>query len=117
MTLGLSMITNKADKTIEFLDKYGKYFDKWFITVADKDKEQYLILNKLMYDKINLSYYKWNDDFAAARNFNLDQITTDYWFWADDDDDIINPERLAELVNFMQQNRMEVLQFKYDYDQ
>lgn len=119
MTLGLSMITNSADKTITFLDKYGKYFDEWFITVADKDQKQAFILTDKYKTKTNvhITYYKWTDDFAAARNFNKEQITTDYWFWADDDDDIINPERLPELVKYMEQNSLDIIQLKYDYAQ
>lgn len=123
MSLGLSMITNKAEATIKFLEAYGQYFDKWFITVADKDKKQRQKLvtwdNTLPIGnhKLQPSYYKWTDDFAAARNANLRTVDTDYWFWADDDDTIQNPERLADLVRFMQSNDLDVVQLKYDYAQ
>lgn len=123
MTLGLSMITNNAEATIAFLNKYGQYFDKWFITVADKDQEVLSELGRKYTEsvyiepKMQLSYFKWTDDFAAARNYNLKQIDTDYWFWADDDDQIQNPDHLKEVVNFMTQNSVEVVQFKYDYAQ
>lgn len=120
MTLGLSQITNDAEATIKFLEKYGQYFDEWFITVADKDKKQLVKMAEYQNkhtDKLHVTYFKWCDDFAAARNKNLKQIDTDYWFWADSDDDIENPERLQELVKFMAQNDIDVIQLKYDYAQ
>lgn len=118
MSLGLSQITNDADATIKFLEAYGQYFDKWFITVADKDKKQYTKLTEYKSPKqLVLSYFKWTDDFAAARNANLKTIDTDYWFWADSDDTIENPERLPEIVRYMQQNAVDVIQLKYDYAQ
>jgi len=116
MTLGLSQITNDADATLNFVAKYGKYFDKIFITVADKTKKQYNILKDRL-PEANITYFKWIDDFAAARNFNLEQIDTVYWLWADSDDEIENPERLPEIVKYMAQNDLDLVQLKYDYAQ
>lgn len=121
MTLGLSQITNDSNATIMFLRNYGRYFDKWFITVADKDKKVYNHLSSWASsegtDKLDLTYFKWKDDFAAARNYNLKQVDTGHWFWADTDDTIENPERLKELVKLMEQEGIEVIQLKYDYAQ
>ena len=122
MTLGLSQITNDAKATIAFLEAYGRYFDQWFITVADKTPKQGDLLQAWAETndpdkKLTTNYFKWVNDFAAARNFNLDSITTDYWLWADSDDQIINADRLPELVRYMQQNDLDVVQLKYDYAQ
>lgn len=122
MTVGLSQITNDAEATIKFLEKYGQYFDKWFITVADKDKKQFEKLKTWItpqrdHAKLVLGYYKWTDDFAAARNANLETIDTDYWFWADSDDELVNPERIPELVKFMAARDLDFIQLKYDYAQ
>jgi len=117
MTVGLSQITNDAKATQKFIQKYGQYFDKYFITVADKNKTQYYELQKLDDPKLELSYFKWIDDFAAARNFNKEKIDTDYWFWADSDDDIIYPERISELVKYTVKNELDIVQLKYDYAQ
>lgn len=122
MTLGLSQITNDAVATIKFLESYGHYYDKWFITVADKDKKQYLAIEAWhkrtpATGKLQLSYYKWTNDFAAARNLNLDTIDTDYWMWADSDDTIEHPERIRELVDYMHGHQVDVIQLKYDYAQ
>lgn len=124
MTLGLSQITNDAEATIKFLEKYGKYFDEWFITVADKDKKQYNRLRALWttHQKLELSYFKTpakpeDLDFSAIRNFNLEQITTDYWFWADSDDEIIRPKHLKDLLDYASKGSIDVIQLNYDYAQ
>jgi tetratricopeptide (TPR) repeat protein len=123
VSLGLSQITNDAEATIRFLVYFGKYFDKWFITVADKDKKQLKRLQEWyeqadeLWPPAEFSYFKWTDDFAAARNFNLEQIDTDYWFWADSDDTIENPEHIQEVVKYMQANSLDVVYLRYDYTQ
>lgn len=117
MSLGLSQITNDAQGTISFINKYGELFDKYFITVADKDKTEYKKLEALKDDKYVLSYFKWCDDFSKARNYNLKTIDTDYWFWADTGDEIVNAERIPELVKYMQGTGIEVLQLNYNYAQ
>jgi len=117
MTIGLSQITNNAKATQKFLNKYGQYFDKWFITVADKDKKEFDKLKQIKDDKLQLSYFKWVDNFAKARNYNKKQIDTDYWFWADSDDDIIYPERIKDLVGYMVKADLDIIQLKYDYAQ
>lgn len=117
MTLGLSQITNDAEATTLFLAKYGKYFDKWFITVADKNKAEYEKLKGRMRKDDVLTYFKTPPkpedlDFSAARNFNIESIDTDYWFWADSDDDIVNPENIRGLMG-----ESDVVQLNYDYAQ
>lgn len=121
MSLGLSMITNNAKETIAVLEKYGKYFDKWFITVADKDKKQLKVLENHFdikdFDKLQVSYFKWTDDFAEAREYNREQIDTTYWMWLDSDDTIINPEQIPAVVQYMDRNGLDIVQLKYDYAQ
>ncbi|WP_192811454.1 glycosyltransferase [Alicyclobacillus hesperidum] len=48
--------------------------------------------------------YEWNDDFAAARNFALDQVSSDWVLWVDADEvlfeeDVHNPRIVAGLFN------------------
>ena len=124
-TIGLSQITNDGIGTIKTLEQYGQYYDKWFITVADKGKHAERVYSQIftwakeneVSDKLVLTKYKWNDDFASARNFNLKSIDTEYWNWIDVGDEIVNPHRIQDIVKFMQQTRVEVVQLKYDYAQ
>lgn len=37
-------------------------------------------------DQVHIHHFKWIDNFAAARNFALPMITSDYWAWLDLDD-------------------------------
>ena len=45
-------------------------------------------------------FYKWNDDFSAARNFSLEKAGCDFVMWLDADDVISdeNCEKIRELV-------------------
>lgn len=122
MTLGLSQITNDAVATKAFITKYGQHFDKYFITVADKTKKEFYELQKLEDPKLVLTYFKIPKapedlDFSAIRNFNLESIDSDYWFWADSDDDIMDAEKLPDLVKYVSVNGVDVIQLNYDYAQ
>jgi tetratricopeptide (TPR) repeat protein len=122
MTLALAMISNKPEQVKTFIAKYGQYFDKYFITVANQTKAPYYELQKLEDKKLVLNYFKTPKlpedlDFAAIRNYNHKFIDTDYWFWADDDDDIINPDRLKDLATYCSANNVDVMQLNYDYAQ
>lgn len=115
--ISLSMITNDAEATTAILDKYGNHFDKWFITVADKDKKQYTMLDQWNTNqpKMNLSYFKWEDNFGKAREFNRQQIDTEYFMWIDSDDEIVNPENIPEIVNMMSTEALDAVYMRYDY--
>lgn len=117
MTVGLSMITNDAKATIRILEKYGRYFDKWFITVADKDKKQHELLRAGLVDeeKLVLTYFKWNDNFGKARLFNQKQIDTDYFFWMDSDDELEDADRIPEVLRYMEANGLDMVQLVYKY--
>lgn len=119
-SLGLALITNDAEAAKEIHDKYSHYFDKVFITVADKNKKQFdnLISNSFAdRDEVDITYFKWCDHFGKARQFNHEQIDTDYFFWMDTDDVIVHPEKLRDLVELMQQENLDALYMRYDYMQ
>lgn len=112
--ISLSMITNDADRTIKILEKYGQHFDKWFITVADKDKSEYKKLEGYN-DKLNLSYFKWVDHFGKAREFNRKQIDTEFMFWCDSDDEVEGLENIPELIQHMEENSLDAIYAMYKY--
>lgn len=121
MTLALSMITNDAGGAARIIEKYSDYFDRIYITVADKNRKEFSTLQdfKQRFDpaKIKLTYFKWCDDFGKAREFNREEIDTDYWFWMDDDDEIENPEKLRDIVEYMESKDLDVVRFMYNYYQ
>ena len=45
----------------------------------------------------NIYHYPWNDDFAAARNFICEQVSTEYWMWLDADD-VVPSESITAIL-------------------
>lgn len=45
----------------------------------------------------HIYHYPWNDDFAAARNFICEKLTTEYWMWLDADD-VVPSESIAAIL-------------------
>lgn len=114
-TIGLAIITNELEETEKLIETYSPYFDKFFITVADKNRKVYDQLKASHHDKVELSFFKWVDHFGKARLFNQKQVTTDYWMWMDTDDEITNPEKLKEIIDQMSTNGIDVMFMNYDY--
>lgn len=118
MTISLAMISNRPEAAKKIIKDYGAYFDKIYLTIADKDKKVFNQLRHELTDpKIKLSYFKWVKHFGKARAFNLKQIKTDYWFWIDDDDTIDHPELIRPLAKQMADNEIDVVFLNYDYYQ
>lgn len=116
--ISLSMITNNAEATADIVAKYGEYFDKFFITFADKNKKELMKFTQIgSYSsfKMNLSYFKWEDNFGKAREYNRQQIDTEYFMWIDSDDEIVNPENIPDLVRYMENMDLDALYMRYDY--
>lgn len=62
------------------------------------------------------SFWKWNDNFSDARNFNFSQATGDYVFWLDADDIVKGGVHLRELVATMEEKKIECVAMNYLYD-
>ena len=88
--IALGMIL-KADEPPEMLKRclmhVAQFVDGAFLTITQEQKVKPLEEIASLYN-VNVSYTKWEDDFAKARNFNLDQIPAeyDYIIWLDVDD-------------------------------
>lgn len=92
MSVSLCIISPDKATAKPLVDKYGKYFNKVIVELAPDTQ-----------------------DFSAARNKALKKVKTKYWFWADTDDDIENIEKLPDLVEMMETERLDQIFLPYEY--
>lgn len=99
-TIALTCILkNEVHNLPRFCESVAGCFDEYHFTDTGSDDgsvawlihdaEKHL---KCRPDQLKIHHFKWIDDFAAARNYAIDQITTDYWAWLDLDDVLYNKE-------------------------
>jgi len=62
------------------------------------------------------SFYKWNNNFADARNFNFSQATGDFIFWCDTDDIVKGTDKLKSLVEEIRDKNIDTVAMNYLYD-
>ncbi len=84
MTLGLCMIVkNESAVLARALDAARGFVDE-IVVVDTGSADDTVEIARRYTDKVYS--YEWRDDFAAARNFALSKVSTDYWMWLDADD-------------------------------
>lgn len=99
--LALAMIIKPDDKEAELLSRalnfIAPHVDGIFITITGKNTKVEEVAK--MYGA-KISYYKWDFDFSAARNFNFSQVTKDFThiIWQDADDVIRGAEKLKATI-------------------
>lgn len=97
------MIVKPSDEEALVLDRclgsVSDYVDGIFITQAGPAKNKEVSRVAKAYGATE-SFYKWNDSFADARNYNFAQVPKeyDYIFWLDADDIVRNPEKLKPTI-------------------
>jgi len=118
ITIGLSIIAkDEKDALLNIISKYSQYFDE--ICIAIDDKKVYEELNNPS-EKVKVFHYdhrnKWGLlDFAHKRNFIMGKANTDYIFRLDTDDEILNPEKIKDTLDFCIKEKITVLTMRYDY--
>lgn len=94
ISISLCMIVKDEEQSLErILEPMEDIADEIIIVdtgSSDSTKDIAAKYTSLVFD------YKWNDDFAAARNFACEKATMDYWMWLDADD-IITAENCRKL--------------------
>jgi len=97
------------------LDSLIPFVDGVYVTATGKNVEQIKSLCDLK--GVNYSFFKWCDDFSAARNFNFSQVPqdTDFIFWMDADDILIGGQYLREVAELAKQNHKDIVFFTYWY--
>ncbi len=88
-------------------------FDEIVIVVTTKDEDVKKVAEKFT-DKV--FYFKWCDDFSAARNVALKHTTTDFMMWLDADDVIDEPSRsrLMRMKHYISQDSHDVYLVPYN---
>lgn len=101
MRLAFCAIVKATDEEAVLLDRLlenvSPHVDGLFITITGKNKKCTDVANKY---GANVSYFKWVNDFSAARNFNFSQVPKDYNYilWADADDVFKGLEKLKPTI-------------------
>ncbi len=103
MKIALALIVKPDDAEAVVLDRclgsVYNYVDGIFITQAGPQKNEAVSEVCENYGAVE-SFFKWNDSFADARNYNFSQVPKefDYIFWLDADDVLRNPEKLRPTI-------------------
>ena len=91
ITLSLCMIVkNEQDVIGRCLECVSDLFDEIIIVDTGSDDKTKEIVRK--YTK-NIYYFKWIEDFSAARNYSFSKATKDYIMWLDADDVILDEDK------------------------
>jgi len=100
-TIGLGIITKNDEYEIldKALNSVSGHVDAIYVTVADKEPPKDEIIKVVDKYGAHLSYFKWVNNFAAARNFNMSQCKEDWYTWMDTDDTVSGAEFMRQVVN------------------
>lgn len=93
------------------IEKYASYFDEIAIAPDQRVEE----FQALATDKIKIHPYVWCDDFAHKRNFLAEHTQSDLYLRLDTDDEIENPQLIAELTKVMDEQGFDLLYIPYIY--
>lgn len=115
-TVSLTMIVkDEAEQVNKIVYEALKYFTKIILVVSDK--KTYELLKKVSTGTpVEVYYREWNNRFDEARNFALEKVTTDYWFWLDADD-VFEFSSIPKLVAMMEERDYDQISLPYNYAQ
>lgn len=93
-----------------------QYVDEVVVVTEDKKWIELVESEGIKYQQIKPFYYKWQDDFANARNFSFSKATNDIILWIDADDTIEHPEKLQEVAQLIEDGKLDWAWFEYIYE-
>lgn len=103
MKIALALIVKptkeEGECLAECLASVGDAVDGIYITQAGEEKNDYVSSVIQMYGGVE-SFYKWDNNFANARNYNFSQVPKefDYILWLDADDTITNADKIRATI-------------------
>ena len=119
MKKSLCIIVKANHKEAKLLDRclksISKYVDEINITITGKNKEVEKVAKKY---NAEISYFKWINDFAKARNFNFSKATGDWILWLDADDIVEGGQYLDKMIQLMDKEGVDtgIADYLYDFD-
>jgi len=119
--IALAMIVKgtdqEADLLFRALSETSPHVDGIFITLTHENKRVREIVKQ--FPSAKLSFYKWNWNFAAARNYNFKQVTKDYThiLWMDTDDLFRGIENLRGVIKKHPDTDVFVMNYLYWFDE
>ena len=122
MRIALALIVKPTDSEAMLLDRclasVVDHVDGIFITQAGPKTNAEVSRVAKAYNATE-SFFKWNDSFADARNYNFSQVPKDYdyIFWLDADDVVRNPEKLKPTIEANQSVDTFSLWYLYAFDE
>lgn len=113
-TIGLAMIVRNAeDKLAACLDSVKDHVDQLVIVLAGESTDKTEEIARRYTDQVYA--IPWRDDFAEARNVAFSKLTTDYLFWLDADDVVVNADKLHFVASEADRRGYGVLHLPYEY--
>jgi tetratricopeptide (TPR) repeat protein len=118
-TVALTMIVKDELEAIsKMIDLAYPFFDQLVFAVSDETTSrdlEYFVKEK-MYKNVEVYYRPWNNRFDEARNYVLDKVKTDYWFWLDADDEF-DFRAIPKIVELAEANGFDEILLPYNYAQ
>lgn len=117
-TVALTMIIkDESDNLHKIISDSLGAFDQMVFVISDKETyEKARKWDWRGFDSglIEFYYREWTNRFDEARNFALDKVKTDYWFWLDADD-TFDFDYIKDIVRYAEDNSLDQVLLPYHY--
>lgn len=116
MTLSVCLIVKDEEQVLERCLTCAALFADEIVIVDTGSSDNTVEIAKKFTDKVY--FFKWSDDFSAARNFAFDKAVCDLVMWLDADDVITdeNCAKIARLKNTFDNYDMAILPYAAAFD-
>ena len=119
--IALCLIVKGTDEEAKLLfrvlQETSQYVDGIFITLTQKNKNAEEVVGS--FANTNLSFYKWDNSFANARNYNFSQVPKEYThiLWMDADDLFRGLKNLRGVIEKNLDTDIFVMNYLYWFDE